>query len=89
MCDTVLTCSARCCTLRSGGSLANVRRTFGAAELALQPGVVPALAELVHIAPNGVMFAPPATRPGVLPRLLSEVSMARASAHCVLVCNAH
>jgi hypothetical protein len=56
-----------------GASLAGVRRKFGCAELALPPGVVPALAEMLHIAPNGALFAPPSVRPGVLPRLLSEV----------------
>jgi DNA polymerase elongation subunit (family B) len=70
-----------------GGSLANVRRAFGVTELALQPGVVPALAELVHITPNGAMFAPPATRPGVLPRLLSEVRAHRVRrSFCVSEC---
>lgn len=54
-------------------SLAGVRRKFGVTELALQPGVVPELVEAVHIAPNGALFAPPAVRPGVLPRLLSEI----------------
>ena len=59
--------------LRGGGSLAGVPRKFGAAQLTLEAGVIPSLVDKMHIAPNGAMFVPPSVRPGVLPRMLSEV----------------
>lgn len=54
---------------------------LGVAELALPRGLLPSLingdgseaAPGVTCAPNGVMFAPHSARPGVLPRLLTEI----------------
>ena len=58
---------------RGGGSLAGVKQKFGSAHLVLQPGVIPELADKLHITPNGALFAPPSVLPGVLPRMLTEV----------------
>ncbi len=61
---------------RGGGSMAGVARKFGAAQLTLKDGVVPRLVDSLHVTPNGAMFVPPAVKPGVLPRMLSEVRRA-------------
>ena len=62
-------------------------RKLGCHELALPPGLLPAMMMTrgedgpkgeekppgVVVTPNGAMFAPRAVRPGILPRLLSEI----------------
>ncbi|KAK3237761.1 hypothetical protein CYMTET_52186 [Cymbomonas tetramitiformis] len=48
-------------------------RTLGAAKLSLPPGTLAKLAGGLTITPNGVLFAPPEVRRGVLPRLLNEI----------------
>uniref|UniRef100_A0A7I4D3U3 DNA polymerase zeta catalytic subunit n=1 Tax=Physcomitrium patens TaxID=3218 RepID=A0A7I4D3U3_PHYPA len=52
-------------------------KVLGVTNLAIPPGLLQELKDLLTITPNGVMYTPPEVRHGVVPRLLSEILSTR------------
>jgi len=73
------TCLGRPAHAMAGNDPGSTPPRLGALDLALPPGTLTGglkPSELI-IAPNGVAFTPPSVRPGVLPRMLSEILATR------------